>query len=169
MFRLRTTATVSLLVLIGATGMSLWMSAWPRMHDRATEAAVAARHGDAPAGTAKAAAPRPPRGRSRHAAHAVVKPARAEPSPPTPVFTPSPSYPMEALREQRGGVVTLHVSVDGNGRVTAVEVARSSGVPALDASARETMRRWRFSAPADGRPTSFDYPVRFRIGGATAQ
>lgn len=166
MFRLRTTATVSLLVLIGATGMSLWMSAWPRMHDRATEAAVAARHRT----SGKTIAPTRPRTPSRHAAtRAAVESVHATPAPPTPVRAPSPAYPMEALRQGRGGTVTLRVSVDGSGKVTAVDVAHSSGDPALDASARKSMREWRFRAPADGRPMTFDYPLSFRIEAATPQ
>lgn len=166
LFRLRTTATVSLLVLIGATGMSLWMSAWPRMHDRATEAAVAARHRT----SGKATAPAWTRRSSRHTAtRATVQPVHATPAPPMPVRAPSPAYPMEALREGRGGTVTLRVSVDGSGKVTAVDVAHSSGDPALDASARKSMREWLFRAPADGRPMTFDYPVRFRIDTATTQ
>jgi protein TonB len=164
MFRFRTTATVSLLVLAGATAASLWMSAWPRMQDRPTEAAVAARHHAAVdvAGPARAKARAP-----RASAKVPSKPAHAapaSPAPPAPVYTPSPSYPIAALRRQRGGVVTLRVSVDGNGNVTAVRVAKSSGDAALDAAARKAMRRWRFEAPAGGQPMSFDYPVAFRIG-----
>ncbi|HET8554950.1 MAG TPA: energy transducer TonB [Rhodanobacteraceae bacterium] len=166
MFRLRTTATVSLLVLIGATGMSLWMSAWPRMQDRATEAAVAARHRE----FAKPQAPSRSRAHERQAAmRAKVESVHASPAPPTPVHAPSPAYPMEALRQGRGGTVTLRVSVDGSGNVTAVEVAHSSGDPALDDSARKSMRQWRFRAPVGGQPTTFDYPVTFRIGAATAR
>lgn len=163
MFRLRTTATVSLLVLAGATGMSLWMSAWPRMHDRATEAAVAARQ--QAYASAKSSTAQPSRHRQQSTEHAVIHPARAAPpSPPTAVYSPSPAYPMEALRQQREGRVTLQVSVDGQGKVTAVSVVQSSGDPALDASARKTMREWRFRAPRDHQSMTFDYPVVFRIG-----
>ncbi len=161
MFRLRTTASVSLLVLIGATGASLWMSAWPRLHDEPIEAAVAARHDASDAVPAPAAPPR----HVRHAPtrHTRPAPAPAPVQPPSPVYSPSPSYPMEALRKGHGGVVTLHVSVDADGNVTAVNVAHSSGDMALDRSARDTMRHWRFHAPDSGKPMSFDYPVRFRI------
>ncbi|SRR5699024_11086568 len=160
--RFRTIVIACFVVVAGAVGMSLWMSAWPRMHDRATEAAVAARHEAAPKPkhVAPAAKRRVP---ARAPAAAAVEPARAA-APPSPVHSPSPPYPMVALREQQGGVVVLRVSVDGTGAVTAVDVARSSGHAALDASARDTMREWRFEPPAGHAPTTFDYPVRFRIG-----
>jgi protein TonB len=163
MFRFRTTATVSLLVLAGATGASLWMSAWPRMQDRPTEAAVAAReHATVNvAGLARTKARVP-----RASAHVPSKPAHAAPAPPAPpapVYTPSPTYPIAALRRQRGGVVTLRVRVDGSGEVTAVDIAKSSGDAALDAAARKAMHRWRFQPPAAGQPMSFDYPIAFRI------
>ncbi|HET7266585.1 MAG TPA: energy transducer TonB [Oleiagrimonas sp.] len=166
MLRLRTTATASVLVLAGAIGMAWWMSAWPRMHDRATEAAVAARVQQQRQHTEPA---RPQARRSHAVSHPVVKTAVAKPpAPPAPVYAPSPSYPIEALVERRGGVVTLHVSVNGQGKVTAVKVADSSGDPQLDASARTTMRQWRFQPPADHQPTEFDYPVVFRVGSASA-
>ena len=163
MLRLRTTATLSVLVLAGAVGMAWWMSAWPRMHDRATEAAVAARASE----RHRHEKPSRPQARRRQSTprHAVIQSAVANPpSPPAPVYAPSPAYPMEALREQRGGVVTLRVRVDGHGAVTGVSVAKSSGDPHLDASARETMQQWRFQPPSGGEPTTFDYPVTFRVG-----
>lgn len=170
MLRLRTTATLSVLFLAGAVGMAWWMSSWPRMHDRATEAAVAAR---VRAQQHKKPS-RPPAHRQQRASrHAVIQSAAANPPspppPPAPVYAPSPAYPMEALRKQRGGVVTLRVSVDAHGSVTGVSVANSSGDPKLDASARETMQQWRFQAPADGEPATFDYPVTFRIGRVTRE
>ncbi len=158
--RLRVTVSVCVVVLAGATVMALWMSAWPRMHDRATEAAVIAR------GARDAKAPPPP------APHRRVRATPSAPSPapvqaaaaPAPLDAPSPPYPMAALRKQAGGVVILRVGVDGAGHVTAVDVAESSGHPLLDDSARRTMRRWRFEPPAGHRPMHFDYPVRFRVG-----
>ncbi len=169
MLRLRTTAVLSLLVVAGGVGMSLWMSAWPRMQDRPTEAAVAARQEGHAARTRPEHSPRRPARRASTLA-APVAPVQARTrEPPAPVQSPSPKYPIEALREQRGGTVLLRVSVDGAGAVTAVDVARSSGDSALDASAREAMRRWRFQAPQDHRPMTFDYPVEFRIASAATR
>lgn len=159
--RLRVTVSVCVVVLAGATVMALWMSAWPRMHDRATEAAVIAR------GARDAKAPPPVSHRRASATSPAPTPSPAPAqaaAAPAPLDAPSPPYPMAALRKQAGGVVILRVSVDGAGHVTAVDVARSSGHPLLDASARRTMRRWRFEPPAGHRPMHFDYPVRFRVG-----
>lgn len=163
MLRLRTTVTVSALVLAGAIGMSWWMSAWPRMQDRGIEAAVAARQREH-AQAKKAPAHATPS--HRHVEkHVAIKSAHAAPpSPPSPVYAPSPAYPIEALRNDRGGVVTLKISVNGQGDVTDVSVVHSSGDPALDASARKTLRQWRFQAPENHQPMTFNYPVTFRIG-----
>lgn len=158
--RLRIIVTGCALVIAGAVGVSLWMSAWPRLHDKDTEAAVAARATHAPLHVSSAATERKPA--SAPDTVAAVRPAQAA-VPPAPLHSPSPAYPMEALRKQHGGVVILRVSVDGAGAVSAVGVARSSGFPALDASARKSMREWRFEAPAGHRPMTFDYPVRFHI------
>lgn len=166
MLRLRTTAALSLLVVAGGVGMSLWMSAWPRLQDRPTEAAVAARQDGHAAHTPAGHPPHRPTGHASTLA-ASVSPAQAKTrESPAPIRSPSPQYPIEALRKQRGGTVLLRVSVDGAGAVTAVDVARSSGDPALDASARETMRQWRFQAPRDHQPMTFDYPLEFRIASA---
>ncbi|HEX7341296.1 MAG TPA: energy transducer TonB [Rhodanobacteraceae bacterium] len=169
--RLRTTLGLSALVVAGGIAMAWWMSAWPRLQDRSIEAAVAARQHVRIRPDRRAREPAPVRAtRAPKPAvmPGVIPPAHAmaplPPVAPAPVYAPSPAYPMEALRRQTGGAVTLRVSVDANGIVTAVGVARSSGDPALDASAQKAVRRWRFQAPARHAPMTFDYPVVFRIG-----
>src|SRR5699024_11548715 len=114
-----------------------WMSAWPRMHDRATEAAVAARASE----RHRHEKPSRPQARRRQSTprHAVIQSAVANPpSPPAPVYAPSPAYPMEALREQRGGVVTLRVRVVGSCAVNGVSVAMYSSYQHLTSLVRET-------------------------------
>ncbi|HEX7338992.1 MAG TPA: energy transducer TonB [Rhodanobacteraceae bacterium] len=178
MFRLplRTTLLLSALVVAGGIGMAWWMSAWPRFQDRGIEAAVAARRRETPRKPRVRHAHRAPRrvevvSSSPHllpSAQARPAPQPAlPPAPPAPVHSPSPSYPIEALRANRDGVVTLRVSVDATGKVTAVTVATSSGHAAMDQAAVDAMRRWRFAAPATSRPMTFTYPMAFRVQAAT--
>ncbi len=82
---------------------------------------------------------------------------------------PQPPYPEEARRQKEEGVVLLKVEVDARGRVLSVLVARSSGHPALDESARGTVEaRWRFNPARRGAtPVSatVTVPIRFTLGG----
>jgi protein TonB len=72
---------------------------------------------------------------------------------PVALFPIRPDYPMEARRAGREGLVVLRIHVAGSGRVTRVEVARSSGHAALDQAAALAVRRGVYSpARKDGRP-----------------
>jgi protein TonB len=156
--RLRITALLSALaILFGVTGTAL-LSDWTLLHGGSAEAAWVA---DVPDSK-----PPPPRRHHARAPTAVTRPVTRVPSPPRPLFAPSPRYPIEALRAHREGVVMLRVQVDGAGHVIAVRVARSSGDPELDAAARDAVRRWTFqvSAASSGPPPPLLLPVRFRIG-----
>lgn len=81
-----------------------------------------------------------------------------------PVYTPSPRYPMSALRANREGQVVLSVTVTPEGEVTDVTVGRSSGDLDLDRAAEEAVRNWRFAA-ADNRAPRYtaDLPIRFEL------
>lgn len=161
--RLRFVVTACVVVMAGAIGMSLWMSAWPRLHDQATEAAVAARDQAVPKRTPAAKRKTRPRPKPQEAnLAAAIKPVRATATP-VPILAPSPPYPMDALLGKHEGVVILRVGVDAAGSVDSVDVVHSSGHPKLDASARKTMHEWRFEPPAGHQPMAFDYPVRFQI------
>jgi len=87
-------------------------------------------------------------------------------TPPQYDFFPPPRYP--ALAHQRGwhGTVLLVVKIDASGRVTAVEIEKSSGYQLLDAAAAGAVRRWRYK-PAVGRngPVATEelQPVTFRL------
>jgi protein TonB len=60
------------------------------------------------------------------------------------------------------GSVVLHLTVDGQGQVTAASVAQSSGDDILDTNAMDIARRWRFAVPADHpQGLSGDLPMRF--------
>lgn len=63
-------------------------------------------------------------------------------------YAPKPDYPSSARRAGIEGQVRLRALVDENGRVKLVEIVQGSGNDALDASARKTLKKWRFS-PAE--------------------
>lgn len=68
----------------------------------------------------------------------------------------------DRLRGHLDGRVIMRVSVDGDGHVTAANVAESSGDAVLDAHALRSVRGWRFAVPPehpDG--LSADLPMRF--------
>lgn len=52
-------------------------------------------------------------------------------------------YPAQALENHWFGTVKLSLEIDPTGRVTDVQVERSSGYPVLDAEAVSTLRTWR--------------------------
>lgn len=81
-----------------------------------------------------------------------------------PVYTPSPRYPMSALRARREGQVVLSVTVTPEGGVADVAVGRSSGDMDLDHAAEEAVRNWRFASAEDRAPRfTADLPVRFEL------
>ena len=57
---------------------------------------------------------------------------------------PAPRFPAESRRLRESGTVRLRLTVSAEGRVSAVEVARSSGFDRLDQAAADAVRRWRF-------------------------
>jgi len=164
--RLRVTATLSLLALvIGAAGTQ-WLS-------------------DQTAGRAT-----PPETGPLHAAHAThrnvarPKPALIVARPPyipaqdevaatpvapvnatvtlVPIATPTSSVPTSRMKDHAVGNVVLHVTIDGQGQVTATSVAQSSGDSVLDANAMEIAQHWRFAVPEDHpQGLSGDLPMRF--------
>jgi TonB family protein len=57
---------------------------------------------------------------------------------------PQPPYPKIALDQGQQGAVTLAMTVDDSGTITAVSVKESSGVPMLDRGALDFVKRhWR--------------------------
>lgn len=81
---------------------------------------------------------------------------------------PPPAYPTLCRRLGQEGVVVLAVDVDDAGRPTAVRLARSSGVPALDEAALRAVAGWRFTpASRGGRPVpaTVETPIRFSLAG----
>lgn len=80
------------------------------------------------------------------------------------VETPPPAYPPEVACADVGGRVLIRLTVGTDGRAAGVEMLESSGQPALDASALEAVKTWRFEpATRDGQPaaTQINVPVTF--------
>ena len=80
-----------------------------------------------------------------------------------------PAYPASARRLGEQGEVRLDVHVGADGSVLDIRLRTSSGSPALDRSAIEAVRRWRFSpATVDGEPVAEwyrDWKWVFRLEG----
>ena len=69
------------------------------------------------------------------------------------IDTPPPEYPMALACDGIGGTVELEVTVGIDGSVTGATTRQSSGQPALDAAALESVRAWRFRpATRNGEP-----------------
>ena len=81
---------------------------------------------------------------------------------------PPPPYPPVARRLGEQGRVVLRVLVTAGGEPEQVEVRTSSGSPRLDASALETVRRWKFVPARQGDrpvPARVLVPISFRLEG----
>jgi protein TonB len=81
----------------------------------------------------------------------------------------SPTYPAAARRMGEEGTVRLDVHIGADGAVLEVRVKQSSGSPALDRAAMDTVRRWRFiPATVDGQPVAEwyrDWKWQFKLEG----
>ncbi|WP_333679403.1 TonB family protein [Dyella sp.] len=79
-----------------------------------------------------------------------------------PIATPTSSVPTSRMENHALGNVVLHVTVDGQGQVTATSIAQTSGDDVLDANAMDIARHWRFAVPPDHpQGLSGDLPMRF--------
>ena len=81
-------------------------------------------------------------------------------------FNPKPPYPKALEEAGVGGTVGLSIQVNAEGRASSVSVVRSSGQPALDASARDTvLNRWKFkparAASGDAVASTLVQSIRF--------
>jgi protein TonB len=73
-------------------------------------------------------------------------------------------FPPDARGRGDQGRATVTFSLSGGGGVTAVRLARGTGVASLDAEATAMVRRASpFPPPPHGRPVSFTVPVSFRL------
>lgn len=66
-----------------------------------------------------------------------------------------PMYPHDDLAAGHEGTVTLRFRVEATGTVSESKVAKSSGFPGLDESARQAIEKCRFKPPlVDGKPVA---------------
>lgn len=63
----------------------------------------------------------------------------------TPVYTPSPNYPLAAKQAGQQGVVIVKFLVNQQGKVERPDIVSSSGFAVLDQQARQAVRKWRFT------------------------
>ncbi len=80
---------------------------------------------------------------------------------PGPNVLPHPPYPAEAQDRGQTGTVLMSVQFDLKGDVADAEVARSSGVPLLDAATRSFIRAHWHSPAYAGR--AVDVPVQYKL------
>ena len=86
---------------------------------------------------------------------------------PTPMYSPAPSYPPQALRRGESGTVLVRVHVGPDGVPTSVSIVQSSRSRWLDKAALDAVRAWRFHpAQVNGRPTvgTVIVPIDFNAG-----
>jgi len=79
---------------------------------------------------------------------------------------PAPPYPKSAKRRRLEGVVELKVLVSAEGKVLNLSIFKSCGHSALDRSALQTVRNWRFlPAKRNGKAVNSDVivPIRFQL------
>ena len=79
---------------------------------------------------------------------------------------PKPPYPISSRENGEQGAVMLHACINHHGTVERVDLAQSSGHPALDRSALNTVRHWHFRpAQASGKsiPMCYRLPIRFLL------
>ena len=77
-----------------------------------------------------------------------------------------PPYPQVARRQGWEGTVVLRINIDPGGNVGNVATQKSTGYDALDESAAQSVKTWRFDPAKDGEfPVSsvVDLPVRFNL------
>jgi protein TonB len=73
-------------------------------------------------------------------------------------------FPPEARAAGNRGVATVSFSIDGDGNVGAVSLARSSGFASLDAESQAMVQRASpFPAPPTGQTMTFTVPVNFNL------
>jgi len=83
---------------------------------------------------------------------------------------PKPPYPISSRENGEQGAVMLHACINHHGAVERVDLAQSSGHPALDRSALNTVRQWHFRpAQASGKsmPMCYRLPIRFLLSSST--
>ena len=79
---------------------------------------------------------------------------------------PKPPYPISSRENGEQGAVMLYACITDHGKLERVDLAQSSGYPALDQSALNTIRNWSFRpAQESGKsiPMCYRLPIRFLL------
>jgi protein TonB len=86
---------------------------------------------------------------------------------PSPTSRRKPIYPRSSRRAGHQGTTVLSINIGTNGRVTAVQIAKSSGHAALDQAAVSVARTWEFSPARNGLGQAIPYtmsaPIPFKL------
>ena len=73
-----------------------------------------------------------------------------------------PAYPSASIAARETGTVTLSLNIDATGKVLAVNIFQSSGHPALDAAARDSIAKCSFTQKLDkGKPVSYNFKMKY--------
>ena len=83
---------------------------------------------------------------------------------------PKPPYPISSRENGEQGAVMLYACITDHGKVERLDLAKSSGHPALDRSALNTVRHWSFRpAQESGKaiPMCYRLPIRFLLSSST--
>ncbi len=86
-------------------------------------------------------------------------------TPPAPVRTPPPEYPVQLKREGVSGMVVVNVVIDTDGTVAEVDVRKSTHSD-FEAPAIEAVKHWRFKpAKKDGNAirSKVALPLKFTV------
>ena len=81
-------------------------------------------------------------------------------------LNPKPPYPISSRENGEQGAVMLYACITDHGKVERLDLAQSSGHPALDRSALNTVRHWSFRpAQESGKsiPMCYRLPIRFLL------
>ncbi|HYA37881.1 MAG TPA: energy transducer TonB [Candidatus Methylomirabilis sp.] len=84
----------------------------------------------------------------------------------TTLHNPKPPYPLAARRRSQEGRVILQAHVREDGHCSEVQIKQSSGYELLDASALQTVQRWRFVPAMRGGAivdSWVEIPIVFRL------
>ena len=73
-----------------------------------------------------------------------------------------PVYPSASIAARETGTVTLSLDIDATGKVTAANVIQSSGHPALDAAARDSIAKCSFTQKlVNGKPAAYSFKMQY--------
>jgi protein TonB len=84
---------------------------------------------------------------------------------------PKPPYPISSRENGEQGAVMLYACITDHGKVERLDLAQSSGYPALDRSALNTIRHWSFRpAQESGKsiPMCYRLPIRFLLSSSVS-